>query len=82
MRRLTGHRAGLLLAPLLVAAVGTVAAATPAAACQNVVSCSAGNDGGNLHAGVSYITISVNGGNYPSHGAVFVGLRFGHGRDP
>ena len=70
MRRVTGRRAGLLLAPLLVAAVGTVATAMPAAACQNVVSCSAGNDGGNLHAGVSYITISVDGGNYPSHGAV------------
>jgi hypothetical protein len=70
MRRLTGRSAGLLVAPLLVAAVGTVATATPAAACQNVVSCSAGNDGGTLHAGVSYISISVRGGNYPSHDAV------------
>ena len=57
MRCLTGPRAGLLFAPLLVAAVGTVATATPAAACQNVVSCSAGNDGGNLHAGVSYLSL-------------------------
>jgi len=70
MRRLTGRTAGLLIAPLLVAAFGTVAAATPASACQNVVSCSAGNDGGTLHAGVSSITVSVQGGSYPSHDAV------------
>ena len=71
MHRTALRRAGLVVAPLLLAAAGTVATATPAAAdCTNVVSCSSRNDNGNLHAGVSYITVSVDGGHYASKSAM------------
>ena len=67
MQRTALRRAGLVVVPLLLAAAGAVATATPAAAdCTNVVSCSVSNDDGNLHAGVSYITVTVNGGRYAS----------------
>ena len=71
MHRTALRRAGLVVAPLVLAAAGTVATAAPAGAdCTTVVSCSAGNSGGTLPAGVSYISFSVKGGDYPSHGAV------------
>jgi hypothetical protein len=70
MQRTALRRAGLVVAPLLLAAAGAVATATPAAAdCTNVVTCSASNSGGSLHAGVSYITVSVKGGHYASRAA-------------
>jgi hypothetical protein len=66
MRRTVRRRAGLVIAPLVLAAAGAVATAAPASACGNPVSCSASNTGGGINAAVSYIKISVNGGHYPS----------------
>jgi hypothetical protein len=68
MHRTARRRAALIVAPLVLAAAGVVATAAPASACTGIVGCQATNDGGNLSAGVSYITITSTGGRYPSTG--------------
>jgi hypothetical protein len=68
MHRTARRRAGLIVAPLILAATGLVATGTPASACPNPVTCSATSSGNNIAAGVSYIAITSTGGRYPSKG--------------